>query len=102
MELVTKNFSIEHDVQFEEDQLLDAPQSKAQGGINTLPFSFNDDIVSHVSYSNDEEHNQHDLDIEVVPHENLEPNPTPIPNQWPNPKWAQNLIKEVGDGVGNP
>ena len=65
-------------------------------------FLFNGDILSHVSDSDEEEQYQHDLDIEVVPHENLDPNPTPIPNQWPKPKWAQNIIQAARDGVGNP
>ena len=82
--------------------MLDLPQSKAQEGINTLPFPFDDDILSHVSNSDEEEQDQHDLDIENVPHENLYLDLTPIPNQWPKPKWAQNLIEAAGDGVGNP
>ena len=36
-----------------------------------------------------------------MPHENLYPDPTPIPNQWPKPKWAQNLIEGARDGFGN-
>ena len=59
--------------------MLDLPQSEAHGGINTLPFPFDDDTLSHVSDSDEEEKDQHDLNIEVVPHENLDPNPTPIP-----------------------
>ena len=81
--------------------MLDLPQFEAQGGINTLPFPFDDDILSHVSDSDDEGQDQHDLDIEIVPHENLDPNPTPIPNQWPKPKWAQKSIEAVGNGAGN-
>ena len=91
-----------HSFKFEEDQLLDPPQSEEKGGINTLPFPFDDDILSHVSYSDEEEQDQHGLDIEVVPHENLDLDPTPIPNQWPKPKWAQNLIEAAKDSVGNP
>ena len=87
MELETRKFFIEHNVQFEEDQLLDPPQSEAKGSINTLPFPFYGDILSYVSYSNEEEQDHHDIDIEVVPHENLDPNPTPIPNQWPKLKF---------------
>ena len=99
MELATRKF---FSVQFEEYQLLDPPQSEAQGGINTLPFPFDDDILSHVSDSDDEEQDQHDLDIEVVPHENLDLDLAPIPNQWPKPKWAQKLIEAIGNGAGNP
>ena len=102
MELTTRKCFIERSVQFEEDSLLDPPQYEAQGGINTLLFPFDDDILSHVSNSYDEEQDQHDLDIEVVPHENLDPNPSPIPNQWPKPKWAQKLIEAAGNGVGDP
>ena len=54
MELVTKKCSIEHDVQFEEYHLLDPLQSKAKGGINTLPFRFHDYSLSHVSYGDDD------------------------------------------------
>ena len=39
--------------------------------------------------------------FEVVPHEYLGPNPNPIPNQWPKPKWAQNLIESAGNGARN-
>ena len=58
--------------------------------------------MSYVSDSYEEEQDQHDLNIEVVPHENLDPYPAPIPNQWPKPKWAQNIIEADGDGAGNP
>ena len=71
----------ELNVQFEEDQLLDLPQSEAQEGINTLISPFDDDILSHVSDLDEEEQDQHDLDIEAIPHENLDPDPSPIPNQ---------------------
>ena len=81
MELATRKCFIERNVQFEEDQLLDLPPSEAQEGINTLPFPFDDDILSHVSDSDEEEHDQHDIDIEPEPHENLDPDLAPIPNQ---------------------
>ena len=54
MELATRECFIERSVQFEEDQLLDLPPSEAQEGINTLPFPFDDDILSHVSDSDEE------------------------------------------------
>ena len=101
MELATRNFFIECTVQFEEDQLLDLPQYEAQEGVNTLPFPFDDDILSHVLDSDEEEKYRHYLDIEVVPHENLYLDPSPIPNQCPKPKWAEKLIEEARDGVGN-
>ena len=88
MELATRKCFIERNVQFEEDQLLDPPQSEAKGGINTLPFPFDDDILSYVSNSYEEEQYQHDLDIEAVPHENLDRDPAPIPNQCLNPTWS--------------
>ena len=78
----------------------DPPQSEAEEGMNTLSFPFDDDILSRVSNSKYEEQNQHDLDIEVVPQEKLDPYPTPIPNQ--RPKWAKNIIEAVGNGAGNP
>ena len=40
MELATRKCSIEHNVQFEEDQLLDPPQFEAQGGIKFFHFHF--------------------------------------------------------------
>ena len=80
--------------------MLDPPQSEAKGGINTLPFPFDYDYMSRVLDSNDEEQYQHYLDIEVVPHENLDPISAPIPNYWPKLKWAQKLIEAFGNGAG--
>ena len=80
MELATRKCFIERNVQFEEDQLFDLPQFEAQEGINTLPFLFDDDILSHFSDSDEEEQDQYDLDIEVVPHEDLDLDPSRIPN----------------------
>ena len=40
------------------------------------------------------------FDIEVVPQENLDPDPTLIPNQ--RPKWAKKLIEATGNVDGNP
>ena len=102
MEVATRKCFIEMSVQFEEDQLCDAPPSEAQEGITTLPLPFDDDILSHVLDSDEEEQDQHDLDIEVIPHENLDPYPAPIPNQWPKPKWAQKVIESEGNGARNP
>ena len=45
--------------------------------------------------SKDEEQDQHDLDIEITPQE--DPNPYPTSILTHNPKWAENLIKVVGD-----
>ena len=80
MELATGKCFIERSVHFEEDQLLDLPPSEAQEGINTLPFPFDDDMLSHVSDSYEEEKYRHDLNIEDEPHENIDLDPTPIPN----------------------
>ena len=55
----------------------------------------------HVSYLDEEDHDQHDLGIEAEPHEILDPDPTTIPNQIPKPRWAQNIIVAARDGVGN-
>ena len=50
MEVATRKCFIERSVQFEEDQLCDAPPSKAQEGITTLPLPFDDDDdLLHVS-----------------------------------------------------
>ena len=87
-------------MQFEEDQLHDPPQFEAEEGINTLSFPFYVDIFSHVSDSEDEEQDHHDLDIKFIPQENLDPDPAPIPNQ--RPKWAQNLIEAARNVAGNP
>ena len=57
-------------------------------------------MLSKISVSEDEEHDQHDLDIEIIPQDDLDLDPTPIPNK--NPEWAQNLIEAVGNGVRNP
>ena len=67
--------------------MLDLPPSEAQEGMNTLPLPFDDDILSHVSYSDEEKQDQYELDIEVEPHENIYLDTTPIPNQRHNPKW---------------
>ena len=80
MELASRKWLIKHIVQFEEDHLFDLPPYKAQDGITTLPLPFDDDIFSHVSDSYEEEQDQHDIDIEAEPHENLELDPSPIPN----------------------
>ena len=56
--------------------------------------------MSNVSDSKYEEQDQHDIDIDIEPQEDLYPDPAPIPNQ--NPKWAQNLIEAGGNVVGDP
>ena len=81
--------------------MFDTPPSEAQEGITTLPLPFDDDDLLHVSDWDEEETYQHDLGIEVEPHEILDPDPPSIPNQRPKPRWAQNLIVADGDGVGN-
>ena len=55
MDLETRKCFIDRSVQFEQDQLLDPPQYEAKGGINTLPFLFDDDILSYVSDSYEKE-----------------------------------------------
>ena len=57
-------------------------------------------MLYNISISEDEEQDRHDLDIEIVPQDDLDPDPTSIPNQ--KPKWAQNLIETVWNGAGNP
>ena len=82
--------------------MCDPPPIEAQEGTTTLPLPFDDDDLLPVSYSNEEDQDQHDLGILAGPHEILDPNPTSIPNQRPKPRWAQKLIAAAGDGVGNP
>ena len=55
----------------------------------------------HVSDSDEEDQDQHDPAIEAKPHEILDLDPAPIPNQRTNPRWAQKLIESIGNGVGN-
>ena len=69
MEVATRKCFIERNVQFEEDKLVDAPPSKAQEGITTLPPFFDDDDLLHVSDSDEEDQDQHDLVIEAEHHE---------------------------------
>ena len=57
-------------------------------------------MLSKILVSEDEEKNQHDLDIKIVPQDDLDPNPTPIPNQ--KPKWTKKIIEGVGNFVGDP
>ena len=101
MELATRKCSIEHSVQFEEDQLFDIPPFEAQEGITNLLLPFDDDILSHVSHSDEDDQDQRDIGIEAEPHEILDPYPTPTPNQCPRPKWAQKLIVVAWDCARN-
>ena len=55
MELAIRKCFIEHGFQVEEDQLFDLPPSEAQQGITALPLPFDDDDLSHVSDSYEEE-----------------------------------------------
>ena len=73
---------------------------EAEEGINSLSCRFEDDVMSNVSNSEDEEQYKNDFDIEIGTQENLDPYPKPIPNQ--KPKWAQNLIKSPRNVVGDP
>ena len=102
MEVATRKFFIEQNVQFEEDLLYDAPPSKAQEGISTLPPIFYDDDLLHVSVLDEEDQYHNDPIIEDEPHEVQDPDPTTIPNQRPKPRWSQNIIVTAGDVVGNP
>ena len=43
-------------------------------------------MLSNISVSNDEEQDQHDLNIEIIPQDDLDPDPAPIRNQ--KPKWS--------------
>ena len=57
-------------------------------------------MLSKISISEYGEQYQHDLDIDIVPQDDLDPDPAHIPNQ--NPEWVENLIEAVGNVVGDP
>ena len=57
-------------------------------------------MLSNISVLEDEEQDWHDLDIDIVPQDDLGPDLTPIPNQ--NPKWDENLIEAGGNVDGDP
>ena len=56
-------------------------------------------MLSKISVLEDEEQDQHDLDIEIIPQDDLDQDPTPIANQ--KPKCDENIIKEVVNVVGD-
>ena len=67
-------------------------------GKNSLSSPFADnDMLSNISISEDEEQDQHNLGIEIVPQDDLDP--TPILNQ--NPKWAEKLFEATWNDVGD-
>ena len=77
--------------------MCDPPPSKAQEGITTLPIPFDDDDdLLHVLDSDEEDQDQHDLGIEVEPHEILDPYADPIPNQWRRWKHAFSMVRVFG------
>ena len=100
-EVATRRCFIERSVQFEEDQLHDTPPA-AQEGITISPPIFDDDDVLQVSDSVEEDHMHHDPGIDTESQEILDPDPVPIPNQKPKPRWAQNLLDAAGSGAGVP
>ena len=55
-------------------------------------------MLSNILVSEYEEQDQYDIDIEIVPQDDLDQ--APIPNQ--KPEWAQNLVEATGNGPGNP
>ena len=55
-------------------------------------------MLSNISISKDEEQDQHDLDIQIVPQDDPNSSPTTIQNQ--KPKWDENLIELVGIDAG--
>ena len=57
-------------------------------------------MFSKISVLEYEEQDQHDLDIQIIPQDDLDTDPSPIPNQ--NPKWAEKIIEENGNVVGDP
>ena len=81
MEVANRKCFIERSVQFEEDQLYDAPPSKAQEGINTLPPTFDDDDLLHVSYLDEEDQDQYEPAIEIESREIQDLDLVSIPKQ---------------------
>ena len=55
-------------------------------------------MLSNILVSEHEEQYQHDIDI--VPQDDLDPNPAPILNQ--KAKWAQKHIEVARNGVRSP
>ena len=49
-------------------------------------------MLSKISALEDEEQDQHDLDIAIVPKDDPDPDPASIPNQ--KPKWGEKIIKD--------
>ena len=99
MEVATRRCFIERSVQFEEDQLYDTPPATHEV-IAIPPPIFYDDDVLQVSYSDEEDHIQHDPVIETKSQVILDPNPVSIPNQNPKPIWSQKLLNASGSGAG--
>ena len=102
MEVATRRCFIEISVQFEEDQLHDTPPVAHEGITISVLIFHDDDDVLQVSYSDEEDHIQHDPAIETDSQEILDPNLVPIPNQNPKPRWAQKLLDAAGSGAGVP
>ena len=99
MEVSTRRCFIETSVKFEEDQLHDTPPTTQEGIPNSPPI-FEDDDVLQFSDSDEEDHIQHDPVIETKYQEILDPDPVPIPNQKPKPRWAQKLLDAAGGSAG--
>ena len=88
MEIATKKCFIERRVQFEEYQVHDPQPTEEEEGIISHPFPFvDDDVLTNVSDLKYLDQDDHEPDIEIEPHRDLDPDPTPAPNH--RPKWAQ-------------
>ena len=57
-------------------------------------------MLSKILVSEDEEQYQHDIDIEIIPQDDLDQDPTLISNQ--KPKLVENLIETTRNVVGDP
>ena len=55
-------------------------------------------MLSDISVWEDEEQDQHDLDIDIVPQYYLDPYLAPIPNR--KPKWDEKLIEAARNVLG--
>ena len=88
MDLATKKYFIECGVQFEEDQVHD-PQPTKEGIVTPPTLCAYNDVFTNISESESEEKDQDDQDLDVWNELQVDPDLLSIPNQNPNPIWAQ-------------
>ena len=70
-------------------------------GITTLPTPFAyDEVSSDDLGSEPEDEDQEEPNLDFKNEDQANPNPYPAPAPNPRPKWAQKLIKVVGNNIG--